>query len=143
MLIAQKYLNNKFISASTCEIVSLSGDFYKVAVDSNCANQHECSIKLDLQNSRMTILNIAFEQQNIEMIVHFESGSNQIQQSCHTSWSIKLLKKFISSHTCKLLKAQVKGRYEHSGVGSSLLIYMQRYMQKLWQRRTQGCQSLC
>ena len=72
VLIAQKYLNNKFISASTCEIVSLSGDFYKVAVDSNCANQHECSIKLDLQNSRMTILNIAFEQQNIEMIVHFE-----------------------------------------------------------------------
>ena len=68
--LARKNLNKKYAPNSASDLVQLLGEFNECSLDGTVANPDKWFIKLDLLNTRMTMINSAFEKQVMEMIAH-------------------------------------------------------------------------
>ena len=63
-------LNKRYAPNSASDLVQLLGEFNKCSLDGTVAEPDEWFIKLDLLNTRMTMINSAFKKQDMEMIMH-------------------------------------------------------------------------
>ena len=68
--LAWKNLSDRYAPNSASDLVQLSGEFNECSLDGSGADPDAWFIKLDLLNSRMTMINSAFEKQDMELIAH-------------------------------------------------------------------------
>ena len=139
VFLAWKYLSNRYAPNSASDLVQLPGVFNKCSLDGSGANPDAWFIKLDLLNSRMTMINSVFEKQDMELIAHIlnklPNEYSKVVTSVEGIMSLTLLD--LQSKIHAFWKCKLKGEKSSKELALPHLHKVQRHMQKLWQTRTQ------